>query len=68
MQHLTPPMTPPMGRVFPEFSDDPEQTIKNALNTLKARQWCKPGSWQVVITNALAHGKVIDTLQLRQVE
>lgn len=51
-----------------EFSDDPEQTIKNALNTLKARQWCQPGSWQVVITNALAHGKVIDTLQLRQVE
>ena len=51
-----------------EFSDDPEQTIKNALNTLKARQWCKPGSWQVVITNALAHGKVIDSLQFRQVE
>ncbi len=50
-----------------EFSDDPEQTSKNVLNTLKARQGCKPGSWQVIITNALvlAHGKIIDTLQLR---
>ena len=51
-----------------EFSDDPEQTITNALNTLKAKNWCHPGSWQVVITNALAHDKVIDTLQLRQIQ
>ncbi|MEO5915976.1 MAG: pyruvate kinase alpha/beta domain-containing protein [Luteolibacter sp.] len=51
-----------------EFSDDAEQTIKNALNTLNARQWCQPGSWQVFITNAPAHDKVIDILQLRQVE
>ncbi len=50
------------------FSDDPEQTITNALNTLKAKNWCQPGSWQVVITNALAHDKVIDTLQLRQIQ
>ncbi len=51
-----------------EFSDDPELTITRALNMLKAKNWCKPGSWQVVITNALAHDKIIDTLQLRQVE
>lgn len=51
-----------------EFSDDPELTITNALNRLKAKNWCQPGSWQVVITNALAHDKIIDTLQLRQVE
>jgi len=51
-----------------EFSDDPELTIANALKTLKDKNWCKPGSWLVVITNALAHDKVIDTLQLRQVE
>lgn len=51
-----------------EFSDDPELTITRALNTLKAKSWCQPGSWQVVITNALAHDKIIDTLQLRQVE
>jgi pyruvate kinase len=51
-----------------EFSDDPELTITNALATLKRKNWCQSGSWLVVITNALAHEKVIDTLQLRQVE
>jgi len=48
------------------FSDDPEETIRNALTVLKERNWCQPGRWTIVITNALARGKVIDTLQLRQ--
>ena len=51
-----------------QFSDDPEQTILNALAYLKRRDWCDAGTWLVVITNALAHDKVIDTLQLRQIE
>jgi pyruvate kinase len=50
------------------FSDDPEETIRNALSQLKKRDWCETGTWAVVITNALARGRVIDTLQLRQVE
>lgn len=50
------------------FSDDPETTILDALAYLKAREWCTTGTWLVVITNALAHERVIDTLQLRQVE
>ncbi|QOV90463.1 pyruvate kinase [Humisphaera borealis] len=50
------------------FSDDPEETIQNALKYLKRRSWCDRGTWLVVITNALAHGKVIDSLQLRQIE
>lgn len=50
------------------FSEDPEQTIQNALAYLKRRNWCGRGNWLVVITNALASGKIIDTLQLRQVE
>lgn len=50
------------------FSEDPEQTIANALAILKKKNWCKSGNWLVVITNALAYEKVIDTLQLRQVE
>jgi pyruvate kinase len=50
------------------FSDDPEQTIANALTILKQKNWCESGSWLVVITNALANEKVIDTLQLRQIE
>ncbi len=50
------------------FCDDPEETIQNALAYLKRREWCDTGTWLVVITNALAHGKVIDTLQLRQIQ
>jgi pyruvate kinase len=50
------------------FSEDPEQTIRDAIEYLKRREWCDRGTWLVVITNALARDKVIDTLQLRQVE
>ena len=50
------------------FSEDPEKTILDALAYLKRREWCMKGTWLVVITNVLAHDKVIDTLQLRQVE
>lgn len=50
------------------FDVDPEQTIRDALNYLIRRSWCEKGTWLVVITNALAHEKVIDTLQLRQIE
>ena len=51
-----------------EFSDDPEKTIVDAIELLKRKHWCVQGTWLVVITNALASSKVIDTLQLRQVE
>lgn len=51
-----------------EFSEDPEQTILDSLEYLKRRQWCCPGSWLVVITNALANEKIVDTMQIRQVE
>ena len=51
-----------------DFNDDPEETILDALRYLKRRDWCEAGTWLVVITNVLAHGKVVDTLQLRQVE
>lgn len=50
-----------------EFSDDPEQTILDALDYLKRKQWCQSDSWVVVITNVLANDQVIDTMQLRQV-
>jgi pyruvate kinase len=51
-----------------EFEVDPEQTIKNAFDRLLERGWVKKGQPLVVITNALAHGRVIDTLQLRYVD
>jgi pyruvate kinase len=50
------------------FSDDPEKTILDAMEYLKRREWCRKGTWLVVITNVLAHGKVVDTLELREVE
>lgn len=50
------------------FSDDPEETVKNALAYLKRQNWCGDGTWLVVITNVLAQGRVIDSLQLRQVD
>jgi len=49
------------------FSDDPEETIQNALSYLKRREWCDDDTWLVVITNALARGQIIDTLQLRRI-
>jgi pyruvate kinase len=51
-----------------DFSTDPEETIRNAMAYLKRRQWCGQGSWLVVITNVLAGERVIDTIQLRQME
>ena len=50
------------------FSDDPEETVQNALAYLRRQNWCDDGTWQVVITNVLAQGRIIDSLQLRQVE
>jgi pyruvate kinase len=50
------------------FSVDPEVTIQSALAYLKRGAWCDEGTWLVFITNALAHGKMIDTLQLRQID
>jgi pyruvate kinase len=50
------------------FCADPEETILDALAYLKRREWCDKGTWLVVITNVLAHDKIIDTIQLRQVE
>jgi len=52
---------------FMQFSDDPEQTIRDALGTLCSNGWCVPGAWLAVITNVLAGGRIVDTLQLRQV-
>jgi len=50
-----------------QFSQDPEETILNALAYLKRREWCDEGAWLVVITNVLAHDKIVDTIQVRQV-
>ncbi|MDF1815660.1 MAG: pyruvate kinase [Verrucomicrobiales bacterium] len=52
-----------------EFSDvDPEKTICDALDFLKRKNWKPAGTWLVVITNVLAGDKIVDTLQLRQID
>ncbi len=51
-----------------DFAEDPEDTIRNAFDYLKRRHWVKPGQTLVVISNALAQGKIIDTMQIRPVE
>jgi len=50
------------------FSDDPEETVQNALAYLKRQNWADDGTWLVVITNVLAQGRIVDSLQLRQVD
>ncbi|MDF1824035.1 MAG: pyruvate kinase [Verrucomicrobiales bacterium] len=52
-----------------EFSDDPDETIQDAVAYLKRKGWVKAGNWLVVITNALVdRDQIVDSLQLRQVK
>jgi pyruvate kinase len=52
-----------------EFSHkDPEGTIIEALDMLKTQQLIHSGEWLVVITNVLAGARIIETIQMRQVE
>ena len=51
-----------------ELSNDPEDTIDNAFNYLKRRNWVKEGQTMVLISNILANDKLIDTLQVRPVQ
>jgi pyruvate kinase len=50
------------------FSSNPEQTIRDAIAYLKRGGWCEEGAWLVVITNVLAEGRIIDSIQLRQAD
>lgn len=51
-----------------DFSGDPEETIRNAFEYLKRRKWVRDGQTLVVITNALARDKIVDTMQIRTVQ
>lgn len=53
-----------------EFDTDPETTIRKAFGRLKTskHKWAQNGDWMVVITNVIAQEKVIDSIQMRQVE
>jgi pyruvate kinase len=51
-----------------EFSSDPEKTIQNAFAYLKRSDWVGAGTWLVVVTNVIMGEKIIDSIQLREVE
>jgi pyruvate kinase len=51
-----------------EFSAEPEATIRDAFAYLLRRGWTRPGEWMVVVTNVLAGARIIDSIQMRQVE
>ena len=48
------------------FSDDPGGDHPERARLPEAPELVRDGTWLVVITNALAHGQIIDTMQLRQ--
>ena len=50
------------------FNDDPELTINHAIKKLKKENWVKKGDQLVTVTNVFAGGKVVESIQLREVE
>ena len=50
------------------FSGDPEMTIQNAIRKLEDEGWVHPGDQLVTVTNVLAGGRVVESIQLREVE
>jgi pyruvate kinase len=51
-----------------DFSQDPEVTIQNAISRLSNGPWIENGDQLVIVTNAFAHDKVVESIQLRVVE
>ena len=51
-----------------DFSDNPELTIKNAIEKLKEEDWVENGDQIVTVTNVFAGGKVVESIQLREVD
>lgn len=54
---------------FMEFSEDPEETIHDAIFRLKKNHWIESGQHLIAITNVLGmSNEIIDCIQLRDVE
>ena len=51
-----------------DFSADPEITVQNAIHRLQDDGWIEEGDQLVTVTNAFAHNKVVESIQLREVE
>ena len=50
------------------FSEDPELTVQEAIRKLKDEGWVHEKDQLVTVTNILADGKVIEGIQLREVD
>ena len=50
------------------FSENPELTIKNAIEKLKKEGWVESGDQLVTVTNVFAGGKIVESIQLREVD
>jgi pyruvate kinase len=50
------------------FSENPELTIKNAIQKLKHEEWVESGDQLVTVTNVFAGGRVVESIQLREVD
>ena len=51
-----------------KFSDDPEVTVQNAINQLKSQGWIEDGDQLVTVTNAFAHQRVVESIQIREID
>ena len=51
-----------------DFSADPELTIQNAIAKLKDENWVQNGDQLITVTNVFASGKIVESIQLREVE
>ncbi len=51
-----------------DFADDMEETIHRACRTLVETNWCRPGDQVALVTNIVVRGKVVDTLQIREID
>ncbi len=51
-----------------DFSEDPEITVMQAIERLKEAGRVSPGDCLVAVTNALALDKMVESIQLREVE
>ena len=51
---------------FMNFSEDPEITIQHAIDRLKKEKWIKEGDSLVTVTNAFAHNRVVESIQLKR--
>ena len=51
-----------------KFREDPELTVQNAIDRLKFENWVEIGDQLVTVTNVFAGGKVVESIQIREVE